>query len=128
MRCPRIQLSIRSLLIGVALVGLNLAGAIATARYKDDWQKPRIGSVCENIFHYPEAHASKDAYFVYSSKLLNSGTRTRTIKWLYLILYTPPPATLPQVWSPLIMSVSMTLLVLITATWSRGTLDWERPA
>lgn len=120
MRLPSSRFTIRSALIGVALVGLNLAAALATANAGGDWPQPRLmppsrrgGDLC--------AVDGRDEYGVgclYNGPFNMSdgrGSLRLTEVWR-----APLPATPLQVWSPFIAGVSITVLVLVLSSWSRS--------
>ncbi|MGP0064669.1 MAG: hypothetical protein ACLQGP_13860 [Isosphaeraceae bacterium] len=122
-RLPQMRLTVRSSLIGVALVGLNLAAALATANAGGDW--PRRSMVVGG--RTPgDVYRAVDGRDEYGVGCLYAGyfhtTDGRGSVRLSEVWRAPLPATRLQVWSPVIASVSITVLVLALSCWS-----WNGP-
>lgn len=115
---PRLRFTIRSALIGVALLSLNLAGALATANVGGDWPRERImvgakrggdNRILEKRDEYGVGCLYNGCFNMSDGR----GSLRLTEVWR-----PPLPAIRLQVWSPLIASVSITVLVLILSSWS----------
>ena len=131
----RTRFTLRSLMIAVALVGINIAGAIATAKHypsqsnsgRGSSDRPRRQSISKStafIISKEGRGWSRGSSFIFSRAdgtieigRRRYGTRRTDIKRIVL---PPPPPTLLQIWSPLIASILVTILVLVVAC--------ERPA
>jgi hypothetical protein len=119
MRRLRASFTIRSLTILVALVALNLAATIVTSRYYAR-KPPYAVSIYGNGRGFQSEYSDGSRrYFVGSRK---TGYRLTRIE--------PTPAaapTLVQIWSPVLASVSITLLVW-AATWQNRPWQMVRRA
>jgi hypothetical protein len=105
----RTRFTIRSLIIAVALVGLNLAGGIATSRYY-----PRQPNVMEGWGYSPFRSFYGDGTVEIGRR--DNGSPGRTIERVVLRPFLP---TTLQIWTPLIGSVCTTVLVLVVRGWRR---------
>jgi hypothetical protein len=118
MRHLRASFNVRSLLVAVAMVGVNLAGAIATSKYY-----PR------SHFHvggggWGSAFFFRDQYGLIYTYVLTYDARGRALYRLKEVVREPLPPTLLHIWAPVMASVSITLLVL-AGSWS-GRASGER--
>jgi hypothetical protein len=105
MQLTRARFRVRSLIIAVALVGLNLAGAMATSRYYPRRQPRPIGPIIGSNRGYTAHYSDSSRVFVDDGR---GGFRLLRIE-----RHSPPPPSLLQIWSPVIASASITLLILI---------------
>jgi hypothetical protein len=99
------------MMTAVALVGLNLAGAIATSKY---YPRKQIR---------PVTAANGRGYISYKTDgTIEIGTGNAEIGYRRTrVLWRPLPPSLLRVWSPVIASVTITFLVLIVAVWRTST-------
>jgi hypothetical protein len=100
----KVVFTIRSLMIAVALLGLNLGGAIAT------WKRipaPHQPSPLINGGPWDTRHGVVNPKIRIDLGELETGER------LVRVERRSPPPTLAEVWSPVVASVSITLLVLL---------------
>jgi len=118
MRGLSVRFTIRSMVIAVALVALNLAGAIATWRCYPEKQIVQMTND-RGLRHYNE---DADGNMRFDLGKLRTGER------LVGVVRRRRPPTLVQIWSPVIASASITLLVLLvpfgrSASWHRSPLS-----
>lgn len=106
MRRPRVQFSVRMMALVVALVGLNLATAIATSR-----QYPRRPI-------HPGMVANGRGYISYREDgTVEFGVGNAEAGWRRThILRQPPPPNLLQTWSPVVAGAAATILALAAAS------------
>jgi hypothetical protein len=121
MQLPKVRFTIRSLLVAVALVALNLAGAVASPR--KDWSVGGIASGTGSFYH--DWRPEYGLICTYEGKT-QSTTGTIVYK-LWSVGRVPLPPSLLQAWSPVIASVSITLLVLTLGPWYLGTVSRSVP-
>lgn len=128
----RARFTTRSFMIAVALVGLNLGGGIVTAKLHHGWANRCRGwswlrwnegsRTWEDIL-VKEGACLKDCLlepekanyiFNYNNEMIEIGRGYGTPqKAIRRIVFGHPPATMFQIWSPLISSVLLTILVLV---------------
>jgi hypothetical protein len=106
MQLPRVRLTVRSLIIAVALVGINLAAAIVTSNYYLRKQ-PHIVSAFGNGNRFVASFSDG------SVRVGEGDLGTGKYRFTRIEPPPPPPPSLLQIWSPVIASVSITLLALI---------------
>ena len=122
MQLPKVRFTIRSLLVAVALVALNLAGAVASPR--KDWSVRGIALGPGSFYH-----DWRPDYGLICTYEGNTQSTTGTIVYkLWSVGRGPLPPSLVQAWSPVIASVSITLLVLSLRPKYRGTVSRGAPA
>lgn len=100
-----LRFTLQSLLIGVALIGINVAGAIATSRY---FPRDRIhgGSIGERgMLTSYGLDGSISTYRIVEN------TSQPDSEQLIKVVRRPPPPTLLVAWSPVIASVSLSVLI-----------------
>ncbi len=127
MKRLRTRFGIRSLMIAVALVGLNLAGAIAVAKHHPSWTNRGRGSsphpqVISRTWH---SIVSKEGRGLQQSKSsfiflrlngtieIGRGIYGSPREQIKRIVLAPTAPTTLQIWSPLIASVSVTILMVV---------------
>ena len=102
----RMQLAIRSLMIAVALVALNLGAINAVpepiSRY---WMK-------DSFFHFSGPEIRDFPGDSFTCRFQYPKPRGSVFLGVDRIVEDPPLETLPQIWSPVVGSASVTLLVL----------------
>ncbi len=110
----RMQFTVRTLAIFVALIALNLAAAITSWRwYLDSLAQP--GEEQDRLGSWAVAPGGPvDAIHVVVARSVKTGEHLERVVWPV------PPPNLLQIFSPVIASVSITLLVL--------TVPWASPA
>lgn len=123
MQPTRLRFKIRNLIIGVAMVALNLAGALAITRPKGD----RGGEMgwAGNIYLHFDQRAEYGVGCYYRGPIRQ--TNGRAGARLSEVCRVPPQPTLLQVWFPVIASSSVTLLLLAVWPWSSGTFHARSP-
>lgn len=130
MRRTKLQFTLGTLILTVALVGINLAAAIATsAHYPRERRFPKTsGSWGETT----DVDARGNISISWEDRRTKRSRLVRVVKY-------PPPPNLMAVWSPIVASASLSVLVLVLLTWSppslsddarsprggRGTLPWS---
>ena len=114
MPLTRRSFTIRSLMVAVALVALNLTGAIATFKYCHGPQTPELGG-----FGGDAPRQVAEDGFIWEYGWPN--TQTLRSELVY-VMRVPLPPTLLRIWSPVMASASITLLVLIVWLWDWGAL------
>ena len=117
----KVRFTLRSLLVAVALVALNLGGAIASPR--KDWSEQRYVSGVGS--YYRDGRPEYGLTCVYDGNARQ--TNGRIIYKLWSVGRGLSPLTLLQAWSPVIASVSITLLVLAVRFWDAGTVRRSNP-
>ena len=104
MRTLHSRFTIRSLLILVAVVGLNLAGAIISC---GNLQKLNPALVDDGLHVRPPQETDADGNTVFDLGKLDTGERlVRRVQRL------PPQLATLEIWSPVVACVSITVLVL----------------
>ena len=108
MQRRRIQLAIQSMMVVVVLVALNLGAAIAVSK-----THPRERVLATRDAAHLQGPRIKD-YFLYglTCRFLEFMPPGATSPEVDRVVQDPLPETLPQIWSPVIASASVTLLVL----------------
>jgi hypothetical protein len=108
MRRPSLRFTVRSLLLALALIGLNMGGAIATSKYYFR-ERPHVvsgfGDGRGRVEHYSDG---SERVYVGNAKY---GYKLVSVE------RAPSSPQLLQVWSPVIGSASITLVALILAFW-----------
>ncbi|MBX6314881.1 MAG: hypothetical protein IRY99_18485 [Isosphaeraceae bacterium] len=105
MRRPCMLFTVRQMMIMVALVGLNLAGAIATSKY---YPRPPYLSV-------GYGNGRGFIYYKADGTILQGSGNAETGYRLTRVIRRPPRPSLLQIWSPVLASVAITLGVLVVA-------------
>ena len=112
----RMRFTTRSLMLAVMLVGLNLAGALATFSYyptqqlglgeKNNLSAPTIGHTDEHglTYTYRERRSERPGWRMSDPRRGWRMTELRRI---------PVPPTLLQIWSPIMASFSISLLIVL---------------
>jgi hypothetical protein len=121
MQLPKVRFTIRSLLVAVALVALNLAGAVASPR--KDWSVRGIAGGPGSFYH--DWRPEYGLICTYEGK--TQSTTGPIVYKLWSVERAPLPPSLLQAWSPVIASVSITLLVLTLRPWYRATVSRSAP-
>jgi hypothetical protein len=122
MRRPRARLTVRWMMIAVALVGLNLAGAIAISRF---YAQAVPTTVPVPLPHTVQAGGRFITYHADGSITTVSGNLEdpTPLKDRPSTLLKPPTRRLPlphlRIWFPVIASVTISLLVIgVAAVWT----------
>lgn len=113
MRRPRVAFTVRGLGIAVALVGINLAGAIATSKF---YPRPHFLPVIDGtgggrrvvLYHGDGSVTAHYGDFEQSPSV--AGRRSEVIRPAR-----PPGPSLMRIWSPVVASAMITLLTLAVA-------------
>ncbi len=118
MQRRRIQLPIQSMMIAVALVALNLGAAIAVS--KTHPREPFVAT--RDSAHFQGPHFRDFFLDALTCRLDEHQPPGAVFQEVDRVVQDPLPETLPQIWSPVIASASVTLLVLGLAMSSRSPL------
>lgn len=130
----RARFTTRSLMIAVALIGLNLAGAMATAKHYPKWSRqgressarphPQVFKNWGVILTKEGRGLTQGRSFIFSyhsgKTEIGRGRYGTGRQRIERIVLRPPPPNILQIWSPLVASTSLTILVLV--------VPWERRA
>ncbi len=118
MRCPRVLFTTRGMMITVALVGLNLAGAIATSKYYPRKYILQVSSTSRGRLYTTMLDGSVIEEEWNPRVGVPPGSRPRVVQ------PPNPPPTLLRIWTPVIAAATITLLILMGA--SRRPTTWHR--
>ncbi len=97
------RLSIRSVLVAIALIGLNLAGAVVTSRFYP----------IEQIWVGADDYGRGAPWFHSDGSIdVRRTTPGTSQKPMVRILYRRPPLTTPQIWAPVLACAAITALAV----------------
>ena len=110
MRPSRVRFTTASLMLAILLLGLNLAGGLATSRY--DPETPYPGAIMfDGSREFPTLPDQDGMSYVYRPDHRHVA---RCDGWrLVSVGRRPLPPTPLRIWSPVLASVSVTLLILL---------------
>jgi hypothetical protein len=115
MQMPRVRISLRLIMVAIALIVLNLQGAIAT------WKRHALpGPFLPITFMEHNRYSTQGRDFVESGDWYDGSEHQTHVR------YYPPKPTLLDVWSPVILSSALTLFVAAVIFGPRK--ESERPA
>jgi hypothetical protein len=123
MRSSRLRFTTRSLMLAVLLAGLNLAGALATSSYYPRQQLVLgdLNNFSARTIGHTDEHGLTYTYQVRGSEKPGWRMSDPRRGWRMSELRRDPvPPTLLQMWSPIMASVSISLLILLIPFGSRA--------
>jgi hypothetical protein len=106
-RLPRLQFSVRAILVAILLVGLNIAAARATLGYYP--RQPVVGGRHWNFFGYIHTGTRPDGSEV--KYWVGPNDNIFHLKNPHMIR--PPRTTLLRIWSPVMGSIAVSLLTRV---------------
>lgn len=118
MRLPRLQFKVRTIFVAVLLVGLNIAGARATSRQYP--RQPLITRWSEGGSYAFTSHFSDGSVSRYwvrpDESIFHHSGKPHMIR--------PPRTTLLRIWSPVIGSIAVSLLIIVVMM---SRIPWPQP-
>ena len=110
LRC-RAQVAIQSMMVTVALFALNLGAVIAVSKtHPREW-------VRGEVFHTHGPRIEDFPRYALTCRFSHFIPPGAAFKQVERVVQDPLPETIPQIWSPVIASASVTLLVLGLSLW-----------